>query len=508
MELSKDPNDLLNFSAVELAEKNLESEESVFSKVNISTRGSQRLGAIQAWNDLKSTTPLLVLDFCGVLLSWQICENIRWVTAGSESGLDFLRTVTLALCVLISHGLHGLYPACGIGQQTEFIRIIKSAFIVTIGVAAGAFVTFAPFPLIVSLLMLGFFLAAILPCVRLSGRNILSRFNWWCQPVLVVGDSEPSLELYRRLLLSRRDGLRPIGIAYNPEQHWSAADSLECFFVGPVTDLESILVSKNTARVAVSSVSSDSSLNFRQFSGIPEVILSTDLGAIPTVSSKLVDRQERVEIHCTDRLDRIGSRVSKRFMDLGLIFVFSPVLVPTILFCMLLVRLGSPGPIFYCQQRIGRGGKRIWAWKFRSMVQDADRVLEQHLEQAPVLRSEWNRDHKLKCDPRITWVGKILRKTSMDELPQLWNVIINDMSLVGPRPIVDEEIEKYGDTFEIYVRVQPGLTGLWQISGRNNTTYKERLNYDRYYVRNWSCSLDLFILFRTAKTVLLQEGAY
>ena len=142
------------------------------------------------------------------------------------------------------------------------------------------------------------------------------------------------------------------------------------------------------------------------------------------------------------------------------------------------------------------------------MVVDADKVLQDYLDKHPELREEWERDHKLKNDPRVTLVGRVLRKTSLDELPQIWNVFKGEMSLVGPRPIVDDEIEKYGDTFNRYKRVLPGITGLWQVSGRNNTTYQERVNYDEYYVQNWSLRFDLYILLRTVRTVLFREGAY
>ena len=141
------------------------------------------------------------------------------------------------------------------------------------------------------------------------------------------------------------------------------------------------------------------------------------------------------------------------------------------------------------------------------MVVDADDVLEQHLHDNPEMLAEWNRDHKLKNDPRVAgWIGRLLRKTSLDELPQLINVLSGEMSLVGPRPIVDAEIGKYEHVYRQYERVTPGITGLWQISGRNNTTYAERIQLDDFYVRNWSIWLDLFILFRTFKTVLFREG--
>ena len=142
------------------------------------------------------------------------------------------------------------------------------------------------------------------------------------------------------------------------------------------------------------------------------------------------------------------------------------------------------------------------------MVANASQVLEECLRSDPGLRAEWTRDHKLKHDPRLTAVGRLLRKTSLDELPQLWNVLRGQMSVVGPRPIVGEEIPRYGDAFELYKKVPPGLTGLWQVSGRNNLAYAQRVDLDLYYIRNWSPWLDLYILARTITAVLLARGAY
>jgi len=142
------------------------------------------------------------------------------------------------------------------------------------------------------------------------------------------------------------------------------------------------------------------------------------------------------------------------------------------------------------------------------MFQDSHLVLEQYLEANPEAKEEWDRDHKLRYDPRITRIGRFLRKTSLDELPQLWNVILGDMSLVGPRPIVTEEIAKYGQYYGLYTMVKPGITGLWQVSGRNNTTYEERVQLDAYYVRNWSPWVDVFLLIKTIRIVLFAKGAY
>ena len=205
---------------------------------------------------------------------------------------------------------------------------------------------------------------------------------------------------------------------------------------------------------------------------------------------------------------RPSARLFKRAIDV--IATGAALLLLSPLFALLafLVFAANPGPIFFSHERIGRHGRRFKAWKFRSMVVNAQSELEKHLTKHPEIRAEWERDHKLKDDPRITRIGGFLRKSSLDELPQLWNVFIGDMSLVGPRPIVEAEIAKYGPTFRHYLRVTPGISGLWQISGRNNTTYSERLAYDEFYVTHWSPWLDLYILMRTFKTVVFCEGAY
>ena len=142
------------------------------------------------------------------------------------------------------------------------------------------------------------------------------------------------------------------------------------------------------------------------------------------------------------------------------------------------------------------------------MISNGGDVLRARLAADPVARAEWARDHKLKDDPRVTPIGRILRKASLDELPQLWNVIRGDMSLVGPRPIVDAEVVKYGKYYAIYKSVRPGITGLWQVSGRNDTTYGERLRYDEFYVRNWSPWLDMHLLARTVSALCCRKGAY
>jgi Undecaprenyl-phosphate galactose phosphotransferase WbaP len=208
------------------------------------------------------------------------------------------------------------------------------------------------------------------------------------------------------------------------------------------------------------------------------------------------------------RLLMPGPRLAKFLIDLAATLVGGLIIFPLIIIIAILIKIDSPGPIFYLQTRIGQGGKPFKAWKFRTMVPNAARSLQDYLDKHPELRDSWEKDRKLRRDPRVTRIGSFLRRTSLDELPQLWNILRGEMSLVGPRPIVDEEIERYGDKFPLYTKVIPGLTGLWQVSGRNNITYQERVNLDAYYVRNWSVWLDIYILIRTLWVVVTGEGAY
>jgi len=201
-------------------------------------------------------------------------------------------------------------------------------------------------------------------------------------------------------------------------------------------------------------------------------------------------------------------RIVKRAMDIILIILAIPVLVPALLIVGLIVKLTSPGPAFFSHRRICRDGAFFSMWKFRTMCANSADVLEHYLSKNPQARAEWGKLHKLRHDPRITPVGLFLRRFSLDELPQAWNVLKGEMSLVGPRPIVAAEVEKYANSFEYYCRVKPGITGLWQVSGRSELTYDQRVALDRRYVTRWSLHFDLKILLCTFKSVVNRDGAY
>jgi Undecaprenyl-phosphate galactose phosphotransferase WbaP len=201
-------------------------------------------------------------------------------------------------------------------------------------------------------------------------------------------------------------------------------------------------------------------------------------------------------------------RILKRAMDILVIVLSLPVLLPVIFLVAIMVRLTSPGPVFFSHRRICRDGAFFSMWKFRTMCVNSSDVLEQYLAKHPKARMEWKKTHKLRVDPRITSVGLFLRRTSLDELPQIWNVLRGQMSLVGPRPIVAAEVEKYAERFDHYCRVKPGVTGLWQVSGRSELTYADRVALDCQYVERWSLWSDVKILLRTCRSVMNRDGAY
>lgn len=196
-------------------------------------------------------------------------------------------------------------------------------------------------------------------------------------------------------------------------------------------------------------------------------------------------------------------RIWKRALDIALVVVASPIVLPLTIILAFLIRLNGHNP-FYVQRRVGRNGKVFRMWKFQTMVPNAESVLRQYVEANPKARAEWNAHQKLKNDPRITMIGRFLRKTSMDELPQFWNVLIGNMSLVGPRPMMVDQKSLYPGTS--YYRMRPGITGLWQISDRNNCEFKDRAKFDEDYERVISLRSDISIMARTLGVVLRGTG--
>lgn len=198
---------------------------------------------------------------------------------------------------------------------------------------------------------------------------------------------------------------------------------------------------------------------------------------------------------------------AKRLLDIFVASVALPLALPLMLVVAVVIMIRYGRPVIFMHRRIGYNGKPFNCYKFRTMIPDADRALEAYLANNPDAAREWKETHKLRHDPRVTLLGKVLRQSSADELPQLFNVLRGDMSCVGPRPIVDEELQRYGAAAADYLRTRPGVTGLWQVAGRSSVDYSQRVTLDSHYVRNWSIGYDLLILLRTAFAIIRFDDA-
>ncbi len=201
-------------------------------------------------------------------------------------------------------------------------------------------------------------------------------------------------------------------------------------------------------------------------------------------------------------------RIFKRLMDIVLSFLALTFLIPIFLTIALLVKLDSKGPVFFKHERIGKGGKLFLLLKFRTMIKNAEEILNEKLQKDDKFKKQFEKNYKIKEDSRVTRLGKFLRKTSLDELPQFINVLKGDISLVGPRPVIKQELKKYGPFKNQFLALKPGITGLWQISGRTDLSYDDRIKLDIYYIENWSLWLDVQILLKTIPTIIKRRGAY
>lgn len=203
------------------------------------------------------------------------------------------------------------------------------------------------------------------------------------------------------------------------------------------------------------------------------------------------------------------SNYIKTIFDYILTLIGTVLISPLLLYVAYRIKKEDPGPVFFAHMRIGKNGKPFPCYKFRSMVLNSQEMLQKYLAENSAAREEWERDFKLKDDPRVTPIGKVLRRTSLDELPQIFNVLRGEMSLVGPRPVIQEELDKYyGETAKLYCTVKPGITGLWQVSGRSDLGYDERVALDAVYIQNRSIIGDILILWKTIGVVLMKKGAY
>ena len=345
-----------------------------------------------------------------------------------------------------------------------------------------------------------FYSIFLFPTFRYFGKKILYGFSWWREPVFVIGDKDFLRDIKQFLEKDKFLGFSVVGEFSTEEDKNSVERVLENLSV------DTLIVS----------ISTFPSYRIEKFLAkiqklVKHVFFVPQLDGLAVLNSEVypVLFNKFFFLSVKNNLKSKFNKILKRIFDVIISIILLPFLLPLFGIIAVLIKLDSDGPGFFVHERIGEGGKVIRVLKFRTMYKDARERLEKLLKEDEEARKEWEANFKLKDDPRVTKVGKFLRKTSLDELPQIFNVLKGDMSLVGPRPVLKEELEKYYKEFaEYYYMVKPGITGLWQVSGRSDTDYEKRVKLDTWYVLNWSLWLDFIILIKTVEAVLKRKGAY
>ena len=338
---------------------------------------------------------------------------------------------------------------------------------------------------------------------REFAKHLFQRAKWWGVSAVIYGDGDSYQFIVDKLLRNKYLGYNPAIIIDSSAKESYTYNNIPVF--PPSQEVFDLIKEFNIKQAVICNYQGDMSQVMSSYRYTTTVSKNqTNF----TSTQQLKDIAGIIGFASIHNLTFKGNLFLKRLLDIFIVLFFSPLWIPIMLLLAILTKLTSKGPVFYGHKRIGKNGKEIKCWKFRSMCVNSQEMLEEILKTDPVRRAEWEKDRKFIDDPRVTKFGKILRKTSLDELPQLFNILSGSMSLVGPRPVTEPELKKYGKYKDYVLSVSPGLSGMWQISGRSDTGYEERISFDTYYIQNWSIWLDIWILIKTVWVVLRGKGAY
>ena len=469
------------------------------------------------------TRILCLADITAILVAFLAAVTLRFVTGGYLDFALYLSAMPLVFVFPLLYMAFGLYPATFMRRPEEAKRLTVATcmgfmFLILFTFLAKEGSAFSRLAMVLAWL----FSLSFVPMLRYAVRMRCVRYDWWPEPCIVFASGAKLTHICRELAPMQSQGIRPVALFLNehdPEPDLGAlTGTLEIIRTreGQLADARALIkraADRHPRAFALVALDDgDRKLHQHWLSSIDlcfqNIVLIPDLlvGGRVWVMAVTIGHMYGVLLK-QNLLDRRRMQF-KRALDLVLTLLAGGFFALSLLVISIAIRLDSKGPVFFRQRRIGREGRPFMVYKFRTMALDAPERLQRHLAANPEAKAEWEATQKLKNDPRITRVGNILRQTSLDELPQIFNVLKGEMSLVGPRPIVDNEVEKYGEDFELYTRVRPGITGLWQISGRNNISYARRVWLDKHYVCNWSVWMDLLILGRTIPAVLRGTGAY
>jgi Undecaprenyl-phosphate galactose phosphotransferase WbaP len=410
--------------------------------------------------------------------------TLQWETALPIAQVGILVGVVTFL-------FQGLYPGYGLTAVKELERMSKSVTLIFFLLAAVFYLN-KPFQeLPRSVLILAWVLAlGILPVAHFFLRNLLSRCSWYGVPVVVFGNGEWAGQVSNSLRSVRRLGWHPQTIL--PLQDIGKEDS--------------------TAQNTVTIIAASMDYPIEKYARIlnqhfQKVILVREADKFGSLWVEPRDLDGNLGLEYSYHLYKTEVIWAKRFLDiLGSLILFL-ILSPLLVFLAALIAIESPGSPFFYQERLGQNQRRFHVLKFRTMFINAERQLGRFLQDSPEARTEYEKFHKLQNDPRVSRVGKWMRRYSLDEWPQLLNVLRGEMSLVGPRAYMPSELGDMGEYASVILRVKPGITGWWQVMGRHQRSFQQRLQLDEYYISNWSLWMDIYILMKTVWVVLSGSGA-
>ena len=362
------------------------------------------------------------------------------------------------------------------------------------------------------IILFGLFVLINVCLIRYVVLKVLKRRNIFYEPIIVIG---AGLTAERLINFWRTDlGYRYKIVGLIDDHPISTTLPKNFPILGGFKEARGIIRAANVKTVIIAAPGLDKEKLQALISAIQphvkKISFVPDLIGTPmsSVEPAILFSEKILMLNLRNNLSSTYNRLLKRIFDLTLTIVGGLMISPVLLLIALAVAIDNRGHVIFAHRRVGAAGKKFSCYKFQTMVPDAETKLKKYLAENPDARREWEETFKLTNDPRVTKLGSLLRRTSLDELPQLWNVIRGDMSLVGPRPIVQAEIVRYGKNIREYYMVLPGITGMWQVSGRSDTTYPERVAMDVWYVRNWSVWIDIMYLFKTFKAVVAGKGAY
>jgi len=407
--------------------------------------------------------------------------------------------------------IHKLYPGVSLAPSEEMRRFFVGSLIAYGGIIMSRFIEHEVWDSINTAFFIGFTFATLFLLIMRSATHwFLHKTRLGGIPTVIYGSGTTGKFVTDCLLDSIRTGYVPVLILDDKppgNEEYKNIPIIHDYNVGPE------IVKRYNIKMAIVALPKMDAHNLKMLinssvNAFRYNVIIPNFFNMSSIWMSVRDFNGILGIDTSNKFNLSWNKLIKRLLDIFPVTLGGLIILPFLMLVALMVKITSPGPVLYKQKRLGCNGRHFYAYKFRTMEIDAEERLQKLLESNPDLKKEWDENHKLQNDPRITKLGKFLRRTSIDEFPQLLNIIKGDMSLVGPRPIVDAEVEKYGDDFARIFSIKPGLTGLWQVSGRSDSNYLDRVSYDMYYLQSWSIWLDLWIIFKTFGVVIAGKGAY